>query len=60
VKSLERAQPGELARRHPTDGNGIKEPCAAEALEREWRTDPADGLRPLLATRRRLARATAA
>jgi N-acetylneuraminate synthase len=60
VKSPERAQPGELARRHPTDGNGIKEPCAAEALEREWRTDPADGLRPLLATRRRLARDTAA
>jgi N-acetylneuraminate synthase len=29
------------------DGNGFKEPQAAELADREWRADPADGLRPL-------------
>ena len=30
-----------------TDGSGFKEPAAAELSDREWRADPADGLRPL-------------
>ncbi len=29
------------------DGNGIKEPVAAELPDRNWRADPDDGLRPL-------------
>jgi len=29
------------------DGEGFKEPVAAELSDREWRADPADGLRPL-------------
>jgi N-acetylneuraminate synthase len=29
------------------DGTGQKVPAASEATEREWRADPADGLRPL-------------
>jgi sialic acid synthase SpsE len=29
------------------DGTGFKEPAAAELSDREWRTDPYDGLRPL-------------
>jgi N-acetylneuraminate synthase len=29
------------------DGAGFKEPVAAELSDREWRADPADGLRPL-------------
>jgi N-acetylneuraminate synthase len=29
------------------DGSGFKEPTAAELSDREWRADPADGLRPL-------------
>jgi sialic acid synthase SpsE len=33
------------------DGDGLKVPRACELLEREWRTEPSDGLRPLLATR---------
>jgi len=28
------------------DGNGFKEPVPAELPDREWRADPADGLRP--------------
>lgn len=34
------------------DGIGIKEPVSAEMIERNWRTDPADGLRPLKETRK--------
>jgi len=34
------------------DGRADKEPAATELSEREWRADPSDGLRPLLATRR--------
>ncbi|OEU66073.1 MAG: N-acetylneuraminic acid synthase [Desulfovibrio sp. S3730MH75] len=34
------------------DGNGIKEPVAAELLDRDWRADPKDGLRPLTNLRR--------
>jgi sialic acid synthase SpsE len=30
-----------------TDGTSIKAPVAAETVERLWRTDPSDGLRPL-------------
>ncbi len=29
------------------DGEGFKEPVAAELADREWRADPVDGLRPL-------------
>jgi N-acetylneuraminate synthase len=35
----------------PFDGDGVVEPRACEREEREWRTDPSDGLRPLLETR---------
>jgi N-acetylneuraminate synthase len=34
------------------DGHGIKEPAKCELVEREWRADPSDGLRPLLNTRK--------
>ena len=36
------------------DGDGIKAPRPGEAHERRWRTDPSDGLRPLLAERAQL------
>ena len=39
------------------DGDGRLVPRPAEAHERAWRTDPSDGLRPLLATRAELPRA---
>ena len=29
------------------DGSGVKEPAPSELLDREWRADPSDGLRPL-------------
>jgi N-acetylneuraminate synthase len=35
------------------DGTGIKEPALAERPDRQWRADPSDGLRPLLAERAR-------
>jgi N-acetylneuraminate synthase len=60
IKNLERALPSELSRTHACDGDGKKAPRAVEAEEREWRTDPSDGLRPLLATRRRLVKEVAA
>jgi len=41
---------------HPADGDGRKEPQPCELHERGWRTDPSDGLRPLLAERARLLR----
>lgn len=28
------------------DGNGVKEPAPSEIADRDWRTDPSDGLRP--------------
>lgn len=34
------------------DGNGVKEPVAAEAPDRAWRADPSDGLRPTLPMRK--------
>lgn len=37
--------------RHVFDGKGDKEPRECELVERAWRTDPSDGLRPLLETR---------
>lgn len=36
------------------DGHGRKEPAASEHLERAWRADPADGLRPRIEERKRL------
>lgn len=36
------------------DGDGMKRPVESEMVEREWRADPADGLRPLMATRQLL------
>jgi sialic acid synthase SpsE len=33
------------------DGDGIKQPMKCELIEREWRADPSDGLRPLLSVR---------
>ena len=43
---IEAVQNGLLA-----DGSGEKSPAPGELEEREWRADPADGLRPLLKTR---------
>ena len=34
------------------DGNGIKEPVSSEISDRDWRTDPIDGLRPLIKVRK--------
>jgi N-acetylneuraminate synthase len=39
---------------HVADGDGRKAPRPSEEHERAWRTDPSDGLRPLLAERARL------
>lgn len=36
------------------DGSGVKSPLPLEQAEREWRTDPSDGLRPLRSVRRSL------
>ena len=33
------------------DGSGEKVPAPSELPDREWRTDPSDGLRPLLGLR---------
>lgn len=33
------------------DGDGVKVPAPAERIERGWRADPSDGLRPTLAVR---------
>jgi N-acetylneuraminate synthase len=33
------------------DGDGIKVPAPTERVERGWRADPSDGLRPTLAVR---------
>jgi N-acetylneuraminate synthase len=33
------------------DGSGIKVPAAAEEGDRDWRADPADGLRPCRSVR---------
>jgi N-acetylneuraminate synthase len=54
LAQIERPAPGELPRSQPCDGDGHKEPGAGEAHEARWRTDPSDGLRPLLATRAQL------
>jgi N-acetylneuraminate synthase len=35
------------------DGTGFKEPQPSEAEDREWRADPADGMRPLRHVRAR-------
>ncbi|CAN2170726.1 SpsE Sialic acid synthase [Candidatus Nanopelagicaceae bacterium] len=37
-----------------TDGDGVKQPVTAEIVERVWRADPIDGLRPLAETRKLL------
>lgn len=37
---------------HPADGDGRKAPRACELVERGWRTDPSDGLRPTREMRR--------
>jgi N-acetylneuraminate synthase len=50
------ARGGDLSGEHVADGDGLKEPRAIEAHERLWRSDPADGLRPLRAVRAELAR----
>lgn len=39
-----------------TDGTGEKVPAPSEREDREWRTDPVDGLRPLRGTREALKR----
>jgi sialic acid synthase SpsE len=35
------------------DGDGVKQPTPSELLDRSWRADPSDGLRPLKATRKK-------
>ncbi len=35
-----------------SDGDGVKVPADCESIERVWRADPSDGLRPLLKTRK--------
>jgi sialic acid synthase SpsE len=35
-----------------TDGNGVKEPSRSELNDRQWRTDPSDGLRPFKSIRK--------
>ena len=35
-----------------SDGNGIKEPMPSEMSDRQWRTDPIDGLRPFKSVRK--------
>ena len=40
------------------DGDGDKSARPSESVERQWRTDPSDGLRPLLATRQAMQAAT--
>jgi N-acetylneuraminate synthase len=37
------------------DGHGEKRPSQIEAVERTWRADPSDGLRPLKETRLQIA-----
>ena len=39
------------------DGFGRKEPAPGEAHDRDWRSDPEDGLRPMQKIRHELARA---
>ena len=34
------------------DGDGFKEPVSSELFDREWRTDPSDGLRPFKSIRK--------
>ncbi len=34
------------------DGDGLKEPVPSELADREWRTDPSDGLRPFKSIRK--------
>ncbi len=41
AKVISDLKKGEIA-----DGNGIKAPVESEIIEREWRADPTDGLRP--------------
>lgn len=36
------------------DGSGIKEPTESEMVERDWRADPEDGLRPIKIVRSKL------
>lgn len=36
------------------DGSGVKAPVAVELPDRDWRADPGDGLRPLVALRKTL------
>jgi N-acetylneuraminate synthase len=35
-----------------SDGDGVKQPAEAELVERDWRADPKDGLRPLIKIRK--------
>ncbi len=36
------------------EGDGVITPSESELIERKWRADPSDGLRPLLATRKEI------
>jgi N-acetylneuraminate synthase len=56
-RALESEEPMEL--QHAADGSGEKKPRSCEREERLWRSDPSDGLRPLLEVRRTLSRRAA-
>lgn len=55
IEQLRRPGVADRRRTLAMDGDGRREPRESEALERSWRTDPSDGLRPLVATRRAFA-----
>ncbi len=46
---IEMVQSGPIA-----DGDGRKAPAESELIDKDWRADPVDGLRPLLSQRQRL------
>lgn len=52
VRNLAEERP--VQRHHVADGDGEKTPRPCERDERPWRTDPSDGLRPLLEVRNSL------
>ena len=41
-----------LDKKKETGGNGVKEPVPSELSDRQWRTDPSDGLRPFKSIRK--------
>lgn len=46
---------GEVRTAFRADGDGVKRPVPSELADRDWRADPADGLRPLRSKRAEIA-----